>query len=58
MSSFLLNALTQPLGQQIFCEFFNDDEVPLPPSGQPYYVETQNNAVQYVSSSGEYYIES
>jgi hypothetical protein len=39
MSSFLINALTHPLGQDLFCQFFNEGQVPLPPPGSAYFIE-------------------
>jgi hypothetical protein len=42
MPDFLLFSLTHPLGQDLFCTFFNEGELPLPPVGSLYRI-TENN---------------
>ena len=37
-ADFLLNAITRPLGQDLFCTFYNNGEVPLPPPGSLYFI--------------------
>lgn len=44
MPDFLLNAVTHPLGQDLFCKFYNNGEVPLPPPGSLYFIMEDNSA--------------
>jgi hypothetical protein len=53
----LLNPIGLPLGENLFCEFFNN-AMPLPPSSESYYVESQDNTVNYVNESGAFYVRS
>ena len=37
-ADFLLNSITKPLGQDLFCQFYNNGEVPMPPPGSLYFI--------------------
>ncbi len=50
MKGFLLNAVTQPLGQNLFCEFFNYAQN-LPPPGSVFLI-TEDGADFFLTENG------
>lgn len=51
MPLFLLQAMTNPLGQDLFCQFFNNGEVPVPPPGSLYFI-TEDLADFFLTEDG------
>lgn len=52
MSDFLLKVITNPLlGQNLFCKFYNDGEVPLPPPESSYFI-TENESDYFLTEDG------
>lgn len=50
---FLLSALTNPLGQNLFCQFYNNGEVPMPPVGTEYFI-TEDLSDFFITENGLY----
>ncbi len=48
---YFINPMNQPLGQNLFCGFFNNGEVPLPPSGSSYFI-TEDSSDYFITEDG------